>query len=230
MQEGLVNHFIHRNYTVMGGEVHLDIYDDRISITSPRGMYSGQRVQDILLEEISSCRRNPVLADVMAQLDYMEKRGSGLKKIYNETLRLEAYTEERRPVFKSSVSQFMTTIYSVEYDGKQKSDPEAYQSDPEVINAVYEQIKANHAISRAALSKTLGISERQVRKAIDALRDKKIRRKGGDYGEWEIIESTIYSRRIIQNVVYQSRNQSPFVLWHSCNSSNSCSTDLNLEP
>ena len=30
-------------------------------------------------------------------------------------------------------------------------------------------------------------SERQVRKAIDELRDKKIRRKGGDSGEWEII-------------------------------------------
>ena len=28
---------------------------------------------------------------------------------------LEAYKEERRPVFKSSPSQFMTTIYSMEY-------------------------------------------------------------------------------------------------------------------
>lgn len=34
--EALVNHFIHRDYTVMGGEVHLDIYDDRLVITSPR--------------------------------------------------------------------------------------------------------------------------------------------------------------------------------------------------
>ena len=30
--EAMVNHFIHRDYTVMGGEVHLDIYDDRLSI------------------------------------------------------------------------------------------------------------------------------------------------------------------------------------------------------
>ena len=27
--EWLVNHLIHRDYTVMGGEVHIDIYDDR---------------------------------------------------------------------------------------------------------------------------------------------------------------------------------------------------------
>ena len=114
--EAMVNHFIHRDYTVMGGEVHLDIYDDRIAVTSPGGMYSGQQVQDVPLEDISSLRRNPVLADVMAQLDYMEKRGSGLKRICNETKALEAYKDDRRPVFKSSPSQFLTVIYSMEYE------------------------------------------------------------------------------------------------------------------
>ena len=54
--EAVVNHFIHRDYTVMGGEVHLDIYDDRIAVTSPGGMYSGQQVQDVPLEDISSLR------------------------------------------------------------------------------------------------------------------------------------------------------------------------------
>ena len=47
---------IHRDYTVMGSEVHLDIYDDRLAITSPGGMYSGQTVQDLPIEEISSDR------------------------------------------------------------------------------------------------------------------------------------------------------------------------------
>ena len=37
--ELMVNHFIHRDYTVMAGEVHLDIYDDRITVTSPGGIY-----------------------------------------------------------------------------------------------------------------------------------------------------------------------------------------------
>ena len=114
--EALVNHFIHRDYTVMGGEVHLDIYDDRLSITSPGGMYSGQNVQDLSVEDISSERRNPILADVMAQLGYMEKRGSGLKRIINETKKLESYSDERKPLFMSNSSQFMTIIYSMEYN------------------------------------------------------------------------------------------------------------------
>ena len=113
--EAMVNHFIHRDYTVMGGEVHLDIYDDRIAVTSPGGMYSGQKVQDLAIEEISSERRNPILADVMAQLDLMEKRGSGLKRIMNETKALEGYKDELKPAFKSTTSQFMTIIYSVDY-------------------------------------------------------------------------------------------------------------------
>lgn len=58
------------------------------------------------------------IPDVMAQLDYMEKRGSGLKRICNETKALESYKEDRRPMFKSSPSQFMTIIYSMEYDGE----------------------------------------------------------------------------------------------------------------
>lgn len=124
--EAMVNHFIHRDYTVMGSEVHLDVYDDRLAITSPGGMYSGQTVQDLSLEEIASDRRNPILADVMAQLDYMEKRGSGLKRICNEAKALDGYKDELKPVFRSTSSQFMTTIYSMGYEPKNQQD-EQYQ-------------------------------------------------------------------------------------------------------
>lgn len=87
--EAMVNHFIHRDYIVMGGEVHLDIYDDRLTVTSPGGMYNGMLIQDLDIADVSSERRNPILANVMAQLDYMEKRGSGLTRICNETKALE---------------------------------------------------------------------------------------------------------------------------------------------
>ena len=34
---------------------------------------------------------------------------------FSATKELESYKEERKPVFKSSTAQFMTTIYSMEY-------------------------------------------------------------------------------------------------------------------
>ena len=49
----------------------------------------------------------------------------------------------------------------------------------------YVAAKCHSTIYRAALAKALGRSGRQVRKAIDVLRDKRTRRKGGDSGEWD---------------------------------------------
>ena len=190
--EAMVNHFIHRDYTVMGGEVHLDIYDDRIAVTSPGGMYSGQQVQDVPLEDISSLRRNPVLADVMAQLDYMEKRGSGLKRICNETKALEAYKEERRPVFKSSPSQFMTIIYSMEYDGELKGQLKGQLSDQlnDSQKETFEFIKAHEGYNTTKIADGLGKPFRTIVKHINVLLDlNMIERRGSKKtGGYYVIE------------------------------------------
>lgn len=47
----------------------------------------------------------------MAQLDYMEKRGSGLTRICNETKALDGYRDDLKPVFKSTPTQFQTIIF-----------------------------------------------------------------------------------------------------------------------
>ena len=52
----------------------------------------------------------------------MDKRGSGLKRICNETKKLESYKADRMPVFKSTSSQFMTIIYSMEYEKQNTMD------------------------------------------------------------------------------------------------------------
>lgn len=78
--EALVNALIHRDYTILGSEVHIDMYDDRLTICSPGGMADGTRVQERGIFSISSTRRNPVLADIFGRLGYMERQGSGFKK------------------------------------------------------------------------------------------------------------------------------------------------------
>ena len=67
-EEGLVNALIHRDYLEIGSEVHIDIYDDRMEIVSPGGMPSGKRVQELDLRQVSSMRRNPVIADLFQRL------------------------------------------------------------------------------------------------------------------------------------------------------------------
>ena len=42
----LVNALVHRDYGVIGSEIHIDMFDDRLTITNPGGMYDGVPVQD----------------------------------------------------------------------------------------------------------------------------------------------------------------------------------------
>lgn len=86
--EALVNALIHRDYIVLGSEIHIDMYDDRLEIQSPGGMFEGKPIQEYDINAVSSVRRNPVIADLFHRLKYMERRGSGLKKIFSETEKL----------------------------------------------------------------------------------------------------------------------------------------------
>ena len=72
--EALVNALIHRDYLILGSEVHIDIYDDRLAIYSPGGMADGTRIQERDLSSISSTRRNPVLADIFGRLGYIDRK------------------------------------------------------------------------------------------------------------------------------------------------------------
>lgn len=85
--EALVNALIHRDYLVLGSEVHIDIYDDRLTIYSPGGMADGTRIQERDLLNVSSTRRNPVLADIFGRLGYMEGRAADLRKSRKHTTR-----------------------------------------------------------------------------------------------------------------------------------------------
>ncbi len=44
VHEALVNALIHRDYMEIGSEVHIDIFDDRMEIYSPGGMFDGSIV------------------------------------------------------------------------------------------------------------------------------------------------------------------------------------------
>ena len=189
--EAMVNHFIHRDYTVMGGEVHLDIYDDRLTVTSPGGMYNGSLIQDLDIADVSSERRNPILANVMAQLDYMEKRGSGLTRICNETKALDGYKDELKPVFKSTPTQFQTIIYAtsgasnVGENVGEMSEREITDRQQHILNL----IKEYPTITAKQMSERLSVTQRTIERDIAILKKKnRLKRNGNDYdGEWIIL-------------------------------------------
>jgi ATP-dependent DNA helicase RecG len=104
VREALVNALIHRDYNIVGSEIHIDIYDDRMEIVSPGGMYDGKNIQEVDFNRIASIRRNPILADIFNRLDFMERRGSGLKRI------IEAFEDEKLVEFYSNQSNFFVVM------------------------------------------------------------------------------------------------------------------------
>ena len=104
-REAIVNALIHRDYQILGAEIHIDMFDDRLEITSPGGMFDGSLIQNLEIKNIPSMRRNIVIADIFSRLHYMDRRGSGLSRI------LESYNDSiQKPKFISDSLSF-TVIF-----------------------------------------------------------------------------------------------------------------------
>ena len=101
--------------TIMGGEVHIDIYDDRVELVSPGAMLDGTQIQDRDIYKVPSMRRNPVIADMFTQLDYMEKRGSGLRKMRELTEKLPNFLPGKEPQYQTEAISFYTTFYNLNW-------------------------------------------------------------------------------------------------------------------
>ena len=119
--EALVNALIHRDYIVLGSEIHIDMFDDRVEITSPGGMFGGGSIQEYDIYSIRSMRRNPVIADLFHRMKYMERRGSGLRKIVSETEKLPGYTAAYKPEFSSTATDFRVILKNANYQLSQKN-------------------------------------------------------------------------------------------------------------
>lgn len=134
--EGLVNALIHRNYMEIGSEVHIDMFDDRIEIYSPGGMVSGISLEGKNLLKIPSKRRNPILADIFSRLKYMERRGSGVKKILADYEGQVEFDESKMPVFEADNDDFILTLYNLNYGSSY-----ATQANENVIEISEEKVK-----------------------------------------------------------------------------------------
>ena len=105
VREVLVNALIHRDYQNIGSEIHVDMYDDKMEISSPGGMINGSRIQELDLKKIPSMRRNEIISDIFGRLHYMDRRGSGIRRILNS---YSDYIE--KPEFYSDEYFFIVTL------------------------------------------------------------------------------------------------------------------------
>lgn len=127
-REAIVNALIHRDYQILESEIHIDMFDDRLEITSPGGMFDGSLIQNLEIKNIPSVRRNVIISDIFSRLHYMERRGSGLSRI------IESYSDcEMKPKFISDSLSFTVIFPNKSYAKKAEETDKNIVSDEELF-------------------------------------------------------------------------------------------------
>ena len=80
LREALINALCHRDYDIYQCSIGIAIYDDRIEIESP-GLLPRELTPKTIKRSHKSYPRNEVVATVLYQITYLEKWGSGIKRI-----------------------------------------------------------------------------------------------------------------------------------------------------
>ena len=105
MREALVNAVVHRDYAIIGSKVLLEVFTDRIEITSPGTLPNHLKVAAV-------CRggrtrsRNEQMANYMLERQFMEKRGRRGWLVMRKAMREFNGTEPR--LEEDAVSRFVT--------------------------------------------------------------------------------------------------------------------------
>ena len=108
VMEGIVNAVGHRNYYIQGSQIEVNIFSDRLEITSPGALLGVRELhEEKNIAAIVPRRRNDVICDILEMCRYMEKRGSGFDKIESD---YEPYGELYRPYVSADASSFTLTL------------------------------------------------------------------------------------------------------------------------
>src|SRR3990170_6846729 len=72
---------MHRDWFMEGANVFVELYTDRIELSSPGGLPKGMLLSDLGRKSI---RRNALIADLLHRIEFIEKAGTGIKRIRDE--------------------------------------------------------------------------------------------------------------------------------------------------
>ena len=81
LREALTNAVMHRDWFNEGANVFVEIYDDRIEIVSPGGLPPGLSTSEL---GSRSVRRNALIADLLHRIAFIEKAGTGIRRMREE--------------------------------------------------------------------------------------------------------------------------------------------------
>ena len=115
IREALVNAIAHRDYSIAGTQIDVDIYSDRIEIVSPGSWLLPRNYNEYPIGTIPSIRRNSIIAACLDVANLMERGGTGFQTM------IEAYKnspEELQPVVSIYPGFLNLRLYDRLYQGE----------------------------------------------------------------------------------------------------------------
>ncbi|MBP0961358.1 MAG: putative DNA binding domain-containing protein [Oscillospiraceae bacterium] len=160
--EGVINAIAHRDYYLDGTQIQIDMFKNRIEISSPGGFYRGEKIGKTYdLSGVISKRRNELISSVLVMCNVMEAAGTGFDKITEEYATAD---EKHKPYIFSSSDHFTLVLPDLTYDkGVAENDiPEitfmpskdGTEHDEKVLAFCYNQSR-----KAAEIAEYLGISD-----------------------------------------------------------------------
>ncbi len=184
LREAVANAIIHRDYSMRGTSIMVEVQEDSIVVKNPGGLPEGLTPKKLIN---TSIRRNELIADLFARMDKVERMGTGIQRMRDLMKGAGlSYPEITSDLF--FTISFKRPPYSLreKSKGEQKGLVEGLVESQKRILLF---IKENPRISKRELSKKIGISTTAIDKNVQQLKDKGlIKRVGPDKGgHWEII-------------------------------------------
>lgn len=105
LREMITNAVCHRDY-LDASCVQVSVFDDRVEVSSPGGLYGGLTLEDALRGR--SSLRNKSIAELFGQMGLIERWGTGLQRIIDES---KAYGLIREPSFSVSDITFRVNLF-----------------------------------------------------------------------------------------------------------------------
>lgn len=200
-KELVVNAIAHRDYSIKGTDIQIKIFDDHLVVESPGNLPGIVRLHNMRQVHFS---RNPKIAALLQDYDYVQEFGEGVDRMYNE-MELAGLPE---PEYRNIAFMLNATIWnrSASHNATNGANPEnlganvtdfgANQKKAHIIitksiRKVYDTIAAEEQISAKEIAEQTGITLRTVQRCIKTLTDNEyIERKGNRKSiTWVILRS-----------------------------------------
>ena len=197
IQEMTVNACCHRAYNIKGTEIQIKMFDDRLVFESPGKLPGQVKPNNIRHTHFS---RNPKIAAFLKAYHYVKEFGEGFDRICREQEANGANVPSFRTdefILKISVPKVTDKRAETEQkrnvseQNRTETEQKPNRKDVKLTEkreAILQLMSDNPYISKAEISKLLGLHPSAVSRNIEAMRGKYLRRVGPDKGGfWEIM-------------------------------------------